>query len=312
VETRIYVDGTITPPDRAFISVLDHGFLLGDSVYEVLRWHRGALIQETEHMDRLEASARRTYMDLQRSREELVAAVHETCRAAGVGPDEDAYVRLVVTRGAGPLGLDVTGTRRSVVVIVAPASRPSAAAWERGLSVALVARRRVPTEALDPRAKTGNYLNNVLALHEAKLAGADDAVMLNEKGDVTEATTANAWLVRGGRVLTPTLEAGILEGTSRMRILALCRGNGIPAREGRVKPRDLKGAQEAFLSSSVRGVVPVVRVDGEPVGAGVPGPVTRRVHALFEQAADDEARRAGALRHGTRETPGAAVPGRPV
>nr|MDJ0523616.1 aminotransferase class IV [Planctomycetota bacterium] len=121
METFIYVDGTITPPDEARVPVLDHGFLFGDSVYEVLWWHHGALIQEREHLDRLEASARRLYMDLQFSREELVAAIEETLVAAGAQPTDDAYVRLIVTRGAGPLGLDFTQVpRRSVIIVVAP------------------------------------------------------------------------------------------------------------------------------------------------------------------------------------------------
>ncbi|MFV1960099.1 MAG: aminotransferase class IV, partial [Planctomycetota bacterium] len=162
METRIYVDGRITPPEEAVVPVLDRGFLLGDSVYEVLWWHRGILVQEREHLERLEESGRRLYLDLQASREELGGAVRRTVESAGVRSDEDAYVRLIVTRGRAPLGLDVTqATRRSMVVIVAPARRPDRETWERGLRVAVVARRRNPTVALDPGAKTGNYLNNV-------------------------------------------------------------------------------------------------------------------------------------------------------
>jgi branched-chain amino acid aminotransferase len=293
VETRIYVDGRITPPEEAVVPVLDHGFLFGDSVYEVLWWHRGTLIQEEEHLERLEASAERLYMELQATRSELVEAIGRTLHAAGAREDEDAYVRLIVTRGSGPPGLDFRGARRrSVVIIVAPAVRPSKADFERGLRVALVARRRTPAVALDPAAKTGNYLNNALALHEARLAGADDAVMLNEKGEVTEATTANVYVVSEGRLATPPLEAGLLKGTTRTRILALCRETGVPAVERTLLPADLHAADEAFVSSSVRGMLPIVAVDSRPLGDGRPGAVTRRLHRLFEDAADAEAARA--------------------
>jgi branched-chain amino acid aminotransferase len=174
-------------------------------------------------------------------------------------------------------------------VIVAPADRPDPAQFERGLSVALVDRLRVSRRALDPAAKTGNYMNNVLALHEANAAGADDAVMLNERGEVAEGSTSNVYAVRGGALATPPLDAGILKGTTRTRILALARADGIRVEERALLPDDLRRADEAFLSSSVRGILPVTRVDGRPLGSGAPGPVTRRVHDLFERAADEEA-----------------------
>jgi len=290
VDTRIYVDGTITPPEEARVPVLDHGFLLGDSVYEVLWWHHGALIQQREHLDRLEASARRLYMDVQYSRAELLAAIRETVAAAAPDEGDDAYVRLIVTRGTGPLGLDFTQVpRRSLVIIVAPANRPGSEALERGVGVAFVDRVRNATKALDPRAKTGNYLNNVLALHEARLAGADDAIMLNAAGHVTEATTANVYAVDAGRLTTPPLDAGILEGTTRIRILGLCRELGIDVAEAPLTPADLAAADEVFLSSSVKGIVSVTSLDGDPVGTGRPGPWTRRIRAAFEAAADAEA-----------------------
>jgi branched-chain amino acid aminotransferase len=291
VERRVYVDGRITAPEEAVIPVLDHGFLFGDSVYEVLWWHHGALIQEKDHLDRLEASAGRLYMDVQVPREDLVAAMEQTVRAAGAGPRDDAYVRLIVTRGTGPLGLDFSRvSRRSVVIMVAPADRPGEAVVRRGLRVALVHRLRLNARALDPGAKTGNYLNNVLALHEARMAGADDAIMLNQAGEVTEATTANVYAVTAGALVTPPLEAGILKGTTRTRILGLCGEAGIDAREATLLPAALRGADEVFLSSSVRGILPVVAIDGAPVGDGRPGAVTMRIRELFEAAADAEAR----------------------
>jgi branched-chain amino acid aminotransferase len=298
VDTRIYVDGRITPPGEAVVPVLDHGVLFGDSVYEVLWWHRGGLVQEADHLDRLEESAARLYMDLQLTRAELVQAVERTLEAAGATSEDDAYVRLIVTRGVGPLGLDFSGVpRRSLLVIVAPAARPSLEARRRGIRVALVPRRRTNPQALDPRAKTGNYLNNVLALHEARLRGADDALMLNDAGEVTEATTANAYVVRRRRLVTPPLEAGILKGTTRTRVLALCAEHGVEASEETVRPADLAEADEVFLSSSVKGILPVAFIDGRPVGAGRAGPLSLEIHAWFEAAADREVERAARPLH---------------
>lgn len=305
MRTRIFVDGRITAPEEAVVPVLDRGFLYGDSVYEVLWWHRGTLIQRAEHLARLRRSAGHIYMDLSLSDEALVDAVERTVEAARVADEEDAYVRLVVTRGGGALGLALDGEERHcVVVVVEPANRPAPERWEHGIRVAIVSRRRNPRVALDPGAKTGNYLNNVLAHHEARLAGADDAVMLNESGEVTEATTANVYAVRGAGVVTPSLEAGILEGTTRRRILALCRADDVAAEETTLTRADLLAADEVFVSSSVRGVLPVVSVDGHPIGGGRPGPLTRRVRDLFEQAADDEAALAARrLQEGTRKSP---------
>lgn len=294
MQTRISVDGRIQTPEEASVRVLDHGFLFGDSAYEVLWWHHGVLVQADDHWARLEASAARLYMDLQHTRAQLEAAVRATVQAAGVGPGEDALVRVVVTRGVGPPQLDLrTAPRRTLVVLVAPASRPTPEAFERGLHLHVGVRRRTSPRALDPRAKTGNYLNNVLALHEAVQAGADDALLLNEAGEVAEATTSNVYVVRGGALRTPPVAAGILEGTTRARILALCARERLPAAEARLLPGDLQAADELFVSSSVRGVMPVTRLHGQPVGDGRPGPLTRRVRALFEAAADEEARRAG-------------------
>ena len=290
METRIYVDGRITPAADACIPVVDHGFLFGDSVYEVLWWHRGALIQAREHLDRLERSAARLYMDVQVPRDALVRAMQATVKAAGATKEDEAYVRLIVTRGSGPLGLSFTDVpTRSVVIIAAPAQRPALAAVERGVHMALVDRQRMSVRALDPSAKTGNYLNNVLALHEARLAGADDAIMLNSRGEVTEATTANVYAIRGGRLATPPLAAGILAGTTRLRILGLCADEGIPCAETTLEPEDLLAAEEVFVSSSVRGILPVTRIDDAAVGDGTMGPLTRRLRTAFEAMADAEA-----------------------
>ena len=290
MRTLVSVNGRLSSPEDAVVPALDRGFLYGDSVYEVLWWHRGVLVQAKDHFERLRASGRRIYLSLPEGDARWHAAIEPVVAASGCSRDEDAYVRLVVTRGAGALGLAVgEGLVPTVVVIVAPAHRPGEEERRRGLSALCVARLRNDARALDPAAKTGNYMNNLLALHEARVQGADDALLLNAAGEVTEATTSNVYLVRGGALVTPAISAGILEGTTRRRILSLCAAAGLPVSERSVLPAELVSAEEIFLSSSVRGVVPVVRLDGRTVGAGVRGPVTERVHRMFEAAADAEA-----------------------
>lgn len=293
----VSVGGVVTDADRAVIPVLDRGFLYGDSVYEVFWWHRGTLIQAADHFARLRASAQRIYMEVPSTDARFVDEIRRTVEASGCPPDGDAYVRLVLTRGITPIGLKVDGARDgAVVVVVQDAHRPTPAEWARGLRVALVDRLRVPAQALDPAAKTGNYMNNLLALHEARARGADDAVLLNDRAQVTEASTSNVYRVFRGVLETPPLAAGILRGTTRTRILALCARHGLVAHERDLVASDLRDADEVFLSSSVRGVIPVVAVDDAPVGRGVPGPVTARVHAWFEAEADAEAERARVTR----------------
>ncbi|MCA9316360.1 MAG: aminotransferase class IV [Planctomycetes bacterium] len=288
MEACVSVNGVVTRPEDARVPALDRGFLYGDSVYEVLWWHRGAPIQLEEHLERLERSAERMYLDLGASRAHWRSVISETVAASGAGADEDVYVRLVVTRGVGALGLSMEpAPTPTVVVVVAPARRPAPG---YALALAIVARERVGRRALDPAAKTGNYMNNALALHEAKLAGADDAVLLNAEGFVTEASTANVYLVERGALVTPALDAGLLEGTTRRRLLGLARELGVDVHETAVRPERLRGADEVFVSSSVRGVVPASRVDQRVFEAPLPGPVTSRLREAFEQRADEEAR----------------------
>ncbi len=302
----VSVDGVVTDADRAVVPVLDRGFLYGDSVYEVFWWHRGTLIQAAEHFARLRASAQRIYMEIDAPDARFADAIRRAVEASGCAPAGDAYVRLVVTRGITAIGLKIDSARAgAVVVVVQDPHRPTAAEWTRGLRVALVDRLRVSARALDPGAKTGNYMNNLLALHEARLRGADDAVLLNDRAQVTEASTSNVYRVHHGAVETPPLAAGILRGTTRTRVLALCARHGLAAVERDLVASDLAGADEVFLSSSVRGVIPVVAVDDVPVGRGAPGPVTTRVRAWFEAEADAEAE-AGARAAGTRGPAGPA------
>lgn len=290
--TVVSIDGRIHPPGEARISVFDHGFLFGDSVYEVVRTRRGVPVTMDEHLARLEGSARQIYLDLPWTREEMARLVGE---ALAAGANEESYIRIVVTRGVGEISLLPDSCERPcLVLMVKPLPVPPPSVARDGLAVHLVPRPRNDHRALSPSAKTGNYLNNLLALVEARRAGADDALLLNPAGQIAEATTSNCFLVRDGRVLTPALSCGILAGITRDLLVRELPSLGIPVEEGAWPAPALADAAELFLTSTVRGVAPVTRVDGRPVGDGRPGPVTRRVAALYEEVLDRLADAAGA------------------
>jgi branched-chain amino acid aminotransferase len=278
VPARVYIDGRITDENGGLVPVLDRGFLYGDSVYEVTRTAGGRPVDLGRHLDRLARSAAAIGMDLP-ARAVLAGAVGETLAAAGTG---EAYVRIIVTRGGGEIGLDpALADRPRLVVIVRPLVLLDPAVHETGVEVALVAVRRNPRRALDPAIKSGNYLNNILGLREARARGAHECVMLNADGWLTEGSTSNLFIVRGDAVRTPAFEDGLLDGITRGRVLELAGAAGIPAGEAHLGRDDLLTADEAFLTSSLRGVLPVVRVDGLPLGAGRPGPVTRTLAAYY-------------------------------
>ncbi len=288
----VSIDGKILAPDQAAVSVFDHGFLFGDSVYEVVRTRRGVPVTLDEHLARLEGSARRIYLELPWSREALRSRIREA-NAAGANPE--SYFRIIVTRGTGEISLLPDSCRTPcLIVIVKPLPVPAPSVSAEGLRVSLVSRPRNDRRALDPSAKTGNYLNNLLALVEARRAGGDDAILLNPAGDVAEATTSNVFLVRGGRVSTPSLDCGILAGITRDLLVRELPRTGTSVEEGVYPGSALREADEVFLTSTVRGVAPVTRIDGAPVGDGKPGPVTRRVAALYEEVLDRLADEAGA------------------
>jgi branched-chain amino acid aminotransferase len=288
----VSIDGRIVPPGEAVVSVYDHGFLFGDSVYEVVRTRRGVPVTLDEHLARLERSAERIYFPLPWTREAIAARVREAVAAAG---NPECYVRIVATRGPGEISLlPDTCTAPSLILLVKPLPVPPPSVARDGIGILLAPRPRNDRRALDPSAKTGNYLNNLLALVEARRAGAEDAVLLNPEGMLAEGTTSNVFLVHGGRVRTPTLESGILAGITRDLLMREMARAGVPASEEALPPGALADADEVFLTSTVRGVAPVTRVDGRPVGDGRPGPVTRRVAALYEEALDRLAAEAGA------------------
>jgi branched-chain amino acid aminotransferase len=279
VAIRIYIDGQIHDEKTASVPVFDRGFLYGDSVYEVLRTAGGRPVDFDRHLERLERSSEAILLPVL-PRERVIQAVQETLGAAG---NPDSYIRIIVTRGAGEIGLDpALADRPRLIVMVRPLRLPDESLYREGAKIALVAVRRNLRRAMDPAVKSGNYLNNIMALAEAKRAGADEAVMCNAEGRVVEGSTSNVFLVAGGRIRTPALGDGLLDGITRRRVFELARGAGIPIEDAHLVPADVLAADELFLTSSIRGVLPVVRVDDHVVGDGTPGPITRELMRLHE------------------------------
>lgn len=272
------IDGVVVPAERAVVPVLDRGFLYGDGVYEVARTGGGRVVDLARHLDRLTASAARIALDLP-PRADLERWIADALAAAG---PPDAYVRVVVTRGGGPIGLDIAlADRPRTVIIAQPLARPPAEAYARGVALAVVAVERTSPRALDPSIKSGNYLNNILALAEARRRGAHEAILLNVEGKVAEGSTSNLFVALGGRLATPPLAAGILPGVTRRRVIELCAAAGIDAVERDFTVADLATADEAFLTSSIRGVLPVASIDDRPL-PGAPGPLSRRLVAAYD------------------------------
>jgi branched-chain amino acid aminotransferase len=278
------------------VSVFDRGFLYGDSVYEVVRTYGGRPFELDAHLARLAHSAERVGLVMVWDAGRTAAELKRTLAAArgDEPPDPEAapwnvgeqYARIIMTRGAGELGLDpALAMDPQAILIVRPLSGPPARAYRDGVAVAIVGVEHVSPQAVDPTAKTGNYLSHVLAIREARAAGAYEALMLDRDGFVTEGTTSNVFAVRGAALVTPPLAVGILEGVTRGVVLALASVLGVPAREERLRPRDLEAADEIFITSSVREIVPVTRLGTRAVGAGRPGPVTARLHAAFRERA---------------------------
>jgi branched-chain amino acid aminotransferase len=281
------VEGRIVPPEEAMVPVLDRGFLYGDSVYEVVRTYRGRIFEMGRHLARMERSAQRIGLGLP-PREHLEREVARTLQAA---QNPESYVRIIVTRGVGDFGLGthLAEGQHRLIVLVRPLAVPSEDEYQKGISLAVVRTRRNSPLTLDPALKTGNYLNNVMALREAHAAGADDAVLLDLQGKVTEATTSNIFFVQHGMLITPPLVLGMLEGVTRAVVIQVAQREGILVREEPHGPEALAAADEVFLTSTIREVMPVTALvflesSGEQrrqVSDGEPGPVARRLRAAF-------------------------------
>jgi len=277
---QVYVDGHFVPAEEAHISVFDHGFLYGDGVFEGIRVYDGNIFRLQQHIQRLYNSAQCILLTIPLSPEEMGAAIVETVSRRGL-PNQ--YVRVVVSRGAGDLGLDPRLCRRPSVVIIADTiTLYPAHLYTRGLELVTVATRRTPTWALDPRIKSLNYLNNILAKLEAQQAGALEAVMLNGEGYVAECTADNIFFVRQGQLCTPSTAAGALQGVTRDSVLEVAQTLGLPTAEGFFTRYDLYTADECFMTGTGAEIVPVVRIDGRTVGTGQPGPLTAQLRQGFE------------------------------
>jgi len=281
--TKVYISTTdaVVDPDDAKVSVFDRGFLYGDSIYETMRTAGGGKPVELErHLQRLARSGEGIFLDLPRTAEQLRGIITRTHEATG---NDESYVRLMITRGTGPIGLD---PRRSVsptiVVVAQPLALPSEDAYTEGVAAVLVHVDKAGGGLVDPGIKTGNYLSNIIALREALSKGGDDAILVTSGGEVAEGATSNVFAVLEGELCTPHLRAGLLAGITRQVVCELAAEVGHPAHERTVSPDALRGASEVFLTSSVRGIMPVTRVDGATVGEGSVGPITTALRARYE------------------------------
>jgi branched-chain amino acid aminotransferase len=277
--TRVSINGKLFDKADAKVSVYDHGLLYGDGVFEGIRVYAGKVFRLREHVDRLYESARHLALDIPWPRERMVEEVLKTVKA---NAKVDGYVRLVVTRGAGSLGLDPNRcSDPQIIVIVDDISLYPAKFYEEGLEVISSSFIRNHPNALSPRVKSLNYLNNILAKMEAARAGCQEAIMFNHLGEVAECTGDNIFLVKHGVVRTPPSNAGILEGVTRNAVIELAAAAGIPLEQVPLTRHDVYAADECFLTGTAAEVVPVVKVDGRPVGTGKPGPITRQLRERF-------------------------------
>lgn len=286
----VNVNGRVFDQEHAVISVFDHGFLYGEGVYETWRTYNGQPFLFDRHMRRLRNSSGMIAMAVPLTDEQLDARCRATIRAAGLGepPHGDAYVRMLVTRGIGELSYDPAGCPSpSIVVIVKPHVAPPAEVYDRGVKVALVPIIRNHPGSVSPLIKSNNLLNNALAMQEAFRRGAFEGVMRNYRGELAECTQSNLFIVKDGAALTPPLDAGLLPGITREFVFEIGAPAGIPVREAVLHDADLFGADEAFLTSSTRELVPIVQVDDRRIGNGSPGPVTRTLLEKFRVRAQE-------------------------
>jgi branched-chain amino acid aminotransferase len=278
---KIYIDGALYPESEAKISVFDHGLLYGDGVFEGIRFYNGRVFELEAHLDRLWDSSRAICLTIPLSREEITAALLDTIRQNAL---RDGYIRLVVTRGIGTLGLNPdTCPRPSVIIIAASIALYPEELYQRGLDVITCGTRRVSPGALSPQVKSLNYLNNIMAKIEAIQAGAGEGLMLNEQGFVAECTGDNIFVLKRGILLTPPISAGGLRGITRQVVFEIAAGFGISVQEPEMTRYDVYTADECFLTGTAAEIIPVVSLDKRPIGSGKPGPQTARFIARFRE-----------------------------
>jgi branched-chain amino acid aminotransferase len=278
---KIYINGTLYNKEDAKISVYDHGLLYGDGVFEGLRTYGGKVFRLEQHLDRLYESAKAIWLQIPMTKLELTKAVNET---VAINSIQDGYIRLVVTRGAGSLGLDPNRTSDPQVIIIADSiTLYPQEYYENGLEIVSVSTIRNHPGALSPRVKSLNYLNNILAKIEGLQAGCVEALMLNHNGHIAECTGDNIFLVSRGELLTPPIDAGILQGITRDAVIELAKQDGLTVREIPLTKHDVYISDECFLTGSAAEVIPVVKVDSRPIGDGKPGVITRKLITRFHE-----------------------------
>jgi branched-chain amino acid aminotransferase len=283
---KIYLDGSLVPKEEARISVFDHGLLYGDGVFEGLRVYGGRVFRLDEHVRRLYESARAILLDIPLTPEDMGEAVLRTVAANEI---TEGYVRLIVTRGEGSLGIDPASCPRPTVIIIAGEIEVyPRELYEKGISIVTAPTRRIPAECLEPRVKSLNYLNNVLARMEARLAGCPEAVMLNAQGYVAECTVDNVFVAKAGELMTPPPHHGALDGVTMRAVLELARTLDMPAGLHPLTRHDLYTADECFLTGTGAEIMPVVRVDGRQVSNGMPGNLTTRLRKAFAKLVREE------------------------
>jgi branched-chain amino acid aminotransferase len=280
----VNVNGRITPERDAVISVFDHGFLYGEGIYETMRTYHGRLFLYDRHLRRLRNSARMIALDVPFTDQQLASQIADTMKASGLAGE--SYVRVLVTRGVGELTYDPDATPvPSVVIIVKPQVDPSADVYDRGVRVVICDIVRNHPGTVNPMIKSNNLLNSALAMQEALKRGGFEGIMRNYKGELTECTTSNLFIVRRGAAVTPPLAAGLLPGITREFLFDVGKEVGVEVREEVLRDEDLYGADEAFLTSTTREVVPIVTVDDRTIGSGRPGPVTKKLLEGFRKRA---------------------------
>src|SRR5436190_1642281 len=278
-EAKIYIDGKFYSETSAKISVFDHGLLYGDGIFEGIRFYNGRVFRLEEHLYRLWDSARSICLEIPMTKRDMTEAVLETIRQNRL---RDGYIRLLVTRGIGNLGLNPTQCKSpSVIIIAAMIALYHEDFYKKGLSIVTCATRRSNPAALNPAVKSLNYLNNVMARIEANLAGADEALMLNDAGNVAECTADNVFIVKHGQIFTPPIASGALRGITRSVVFEIGAELGVKVRESDITRHDVFVADECFLTGTAAEIVPVVKADGRPIGNGKPGPITTRIIARF-------------------------------
>jgi len=277
----IYLNGRLVPEEEALVSVFDHGFLYGDGIYETMRAYRGTVFMIDEHISRLYRSGDLIKLKIDRPSDEIKGAIYDTVKKNDL---KEAYIRVSISRGPGDIGLDPELCREPTIVIIGKEFRGYPEEFYiNGVKVSIAKTRRNAPQSLDPKIKSLNFLNNILAKIEAKQAGAYESIMLNYKGYLTEGTITNIFFVKAEVLYTPSIHAGILDGITRDIVIRIAKEKGIKIKEGLYRPKDLYRADESFITNTTLEILPVVKVDDKVIGNGIPGPITRELQKGYKE-----------------------------